>query len=58
MQEICVQSLGEEDPLEKGMEPAPVFLSRKFHVQRNLEGDSPWGHKESDMTERQTLYYS
>ena len=31
----------------------------KFHVQRRLEGHSPWGHKESDMTEdvcRQSIY--
>ena len=27
----------------------PVFLPRKFHGQRNLEGYSPWGRKESDM---------
>ena len=29
----------------------PVFLPRKFHGQRSLAGYSPWGHKESDMTE-------
>ena len=26
----------------------------KFHEQRSLAGYSPWGHKESDMTERLT----
>ena len=31
---------------EKEMEPTPVFLSGKF-----LAGYSPWGCKESDMTE-------
>ena len=31
--------------------PAPVFLPRKFHGQRSLEGYSPWGRKESDTTE-------
>ena len=36
-------------------QPAPVFLSQKFHGQRSLAGFSPWGHKESDMTERLTL---
>ena len=29
-------------------------LPGEFHVQRNLMGYSPWGHKESDMTERLT----
>ena len=29
----------------------PVFLPRKFHGQRSLEGCSPWGCEESDMTE-------
>ena len=51
MQETWVQSLGREDPLEKGM----VFLAGEFHGQRKLAGYSPWGHKESDTTERLTL---
>ena len=28
------------------------ILHGKFHGQRNLAGYSPWGCKESDMTER------
>ena len=32
----------------------PVFLSGEFHGQRGLAGYSPWGCKESDMTERLT----
>ena len=32
--------------------PTPVFLTEKPHGQRNLAGYSPWGHKESDTTER------
>ena len=53
MQETRLQSLGGEDPLEKGMEwqPTPVFLPGEFHGQRSLSGYSPWGHKELDMTE-------
>ena len=35
------------------MQYAPVFLPGKFHEQRNLAGYSPWGLKESDMTEPQ-----
>ena len=52
MQETRVQSLGREDPLEKGMATTPVFLPGKSHGQRSLAGYSPWGHKESDATER------
>ena len=29
----------------------PVLLPRRSHGQRSLVGYSPWGHKESDMTE-------
>ena len=32
-------------------QPAPVFLSQKFHGQRSLAGFSPWGPKESDVPE-------
>ena len=45
MPDICVWSLGQEDPLEKGMLPNPVFLPREFHGQRSLVGYSPRGHK-------------
>ena len=31
--------------------PTPVFLFGKSHGQRSLVGYSPWGHKESEMTE-------
>ena len=49
--ETQVQSLGQEDPLEKEMATTPIFLPGKFHGQRSLLGYSPWGCKESDMTE-------
>ena len=32
-------------------QPIPVVLPGESHGQRSLEGYSPWGHKESDMTE-------
>ena len=35
--------------------PIPVFLPGEFHGQRRLLDYSPWGHKESDMTERLTV---
>ena len=36
-------------------QPTPVSLPGKSHGQRSLVGCSPWGHKESGMTERLTL---
>ena len=38
MQETRVQSLGWEDPLEKGMATTLVFLPGKSHGQRSLAG--------------------
>ena len=35
--------------------PTPVFLPGESHGQRSLVGDSPWGRKESDMSEQLTL---
>ena len=51
-QEMQVQSLGWEDPLEEEMASAPVFSPGKSHGQRSLAGYSPWGHKESDTAEQ------
>ena len=36
MQEIQVQSLSWEDPLEKGIQQTPVFLPGEFDGQRSL----------------------
>ena len=33
-------------------QPTPVPLPGEAHGQGSLVGYSPWGHKESDMTER------
>ena len=46
MRENWVQSLGQEDPLQKGVATPPVFLPEEPHGQRSLAGYSPWGHKE------------
>ena len=54
-QETLVQSLGGEDALEKEWLPPPVFSPVESHGQQSLAGYSPWGCKESDMTERLTL---
>ena len=55
IQETWVQSLAWDDPLEKGKAPHSSILAGEFHGQRSLAGYSPWGHKESDMTEQLTL---
>ena len=39
-------------PWSRKWKPTPVFLPGESHGQRNLEGYSPWGCEESDMTER------
>ena len=43
MQETGVRSLGQEDPLGKGMATHSVFLFGKSHGQKGLAGYSPWG---------------
>ena len=48
MRETQVQSLGREDPLEKGRATHSSILAWRW---RSLAGYSPWGRKELDMTE-------
>ena len=48
-QEMQVQSLGLEDPLEEDMATHSRFLPGKSHGQGSLAGFSPWGCNESDM---------
>ena len=48
---MWVQSLGQEDSLEKTVQPTPVFLPGESHGQRSLVGYHTRGHKESAMTE-------
>ena len=36
-------------PWRRKWQPTPVLLLGEFHGQRSLVGDSPWGHKESDI---------
>ena len=55
MQETQVQSLGWEDPLEKGMATHSSILPGEFHGQKSLVGYSPWDCKELDTTEQLTL---
>ena len=51
-QEMWVQFLGLEDPLEEGMATHSVLLPGESHGLRSLAGYSPWGCKESAMTEQ------
>ena len=50
MQETWVRSLSQEDPLEK--ETATHSSTLAWKIPCNLVGYSPWGCKESDMTEQ------
>ena len=43
-------------PWRSKWQPAPVFLFGKFHGQRSLAGYSPWGYRESDMTEHPVVW--
>ena len=38
--------------------PTPVLLSGKSHGWRSLVGCSPWGHEESDRTQRLPFHFS
>ena len=56
MRERWVQSLGQEEPLEKGMATHSSILAWRIPQiptvgQRNFVGYSPWAHKELDMTD-------
>ena len=49
--ETQVRSLGQEDPLEEGIQPTPIFLPGETRGQRRLEGHSLQRCKKLDMTE-------
>ena len=50
-QEMRVQSLGWEDPLEEAMATNSSVLAGKSDGQGSLAGYGPWGCKELDSTE-------
>jgi len=54
-QDTQVESLGGEDPLEKGMATHSRILA--WRIPWSLVGYSPWGHKQSDMSEQLTLSF-
>ena len=49
---MWVRSLDWKDPLEEGPALTPVFFPGESQGQRNLEGYSPQGCKESDISEQ------
>ena len=51
MQETLVGSLGQEDPLEKGMATHSSFLAWRIPRTEEPGGLQSTGHKESDTTE-------
>ena len=56
MQEIQVQSLGQEDSLEKGMATQSSILARRIPWTEEPRRLSPWGFKESDMTDQLSIH--
>ena len=55
MQETCVRSLGQEDPLEKGMAIHCSILAWRIPCTEEPGPLQFRGHKESDMTEQLAL---
>ena len=51
VQETWVQSLGWEDPMEKGMATHSSILAWRISWTEGLVSYCPWGHKELDRTE-------
>ena len=48
---VCLTPGSGRSPGEGSGLPTPVFLPGEFYGQRSMVGYSPWGHRESDMTE-------
>ena len=57
-QKTWVQSLGQEDPLGKEMATHSSTLAWRIPWMEEPGSYSPWGHKESDMTERLHFHFS
>ena len=54
MQNTQVRSLGQKEPLEKGMASHSSILAWKIPWTEEPAGYNPWGCVESDMTEQLT----
>ena len=49
---LCFKTMSFLATWRRKWQSTPVLLPGKYHGQRSLVGYSPWGHKESDTTER------
>ena len=57
MREARAWSLGQEDPLEKGMATHSSILAWRIPWTEEPGGYCPWGHKELDVTEQLSLAF-
>ena len=57
LRETWVQSLGQEDPLEKEMAIQSSILAWTILQRESLVGYSPWDRKDLDTTEKLTLSF-
>ena len=57
VQETHFRSLGQEDPLEKGMAAHSSILAWRIPWTEKPAGYSPWGRKELDLTETDTFTF-
>ena len=55
---ICIWMAADFKSRRRWWHPTPVLLPGKSHGQRSLVSCSPWGHEESDMTERLHFHFS
>ena len=56
--DVCLIPGGRKIFWSRKWQPPPVFLPGKSHGRRSPVGYSPWGRKESDMTERLHFHFS
>ena len=56
MLETRLPSVGQEDPLQKGIATHFSIPAQRIPWTGSLVGYSPWGHKESDRAEGITLH--
>jgi len=57
MRETRLDSWVGKIPWRRKWQSTPALLPGKSHGQRSLIGYSPWGHKESDRTERLHFHF-
>ena len=56
--ESTCNGLDQEELMERGWPPTPVFLPGEFCGQRSLAGYSLWGHKDLGTAEQLTLSHT